>query len=161
MNSILGYNECEVQRKDRIIVLKDKNSGNSKYIANNDNCKMISEFIVDGCIIKDDREKCDFMLLDYDGKKVYFIELKGSDLSKAYSQLVETIRFFKNYEKFQINILKNYKILARIVLIKGNVPNIRYRSYDALVKILEDINSEKIKDGIHIKRIKSGQIENL
>lgn len=157
------FPECERKREDKIITLKDRNGGNSKYIGNNPRQKQISEIEVDGCVIKDpNKRKCDYLILDFEDKLSYFIELKGSNLNDAYQQITDTIQEFKRMQSFKSNVFdRRFKVFARVVLATGNVPRIIPSSYQKLVKLLQEINCEKIKDGIHIKRIKSGQVEIL
>lgn len=53
---------------------------------------------IDGCIksIQDNR-KCDFAV--YDSKKLFFIELKGSDVKHGIDQLSETVALFSSFWK--------------------------------------------------------------
>lgn len=159
----LGYPECEKLRRDKIVTLKDRNGGNSRYIGHNPNAKLIMQIEVDECVIKEiDKRRCDYLILDCNDSVSYFIELKGSNLSDAYLQIADTYLEFSNNSGYKSYVIdKHYKMLARVVLAKGNVPKIIPSSYARLIKIMEQINGEKVKDGIHIKRIKSGQPEKL
>ena len=47
---------------------------------------------IDGCFIDDDNtEKCDFAFYRCTTEDFYFVELKGSDIQKAYNQIVTTL----------------------------------------------------------------------
>ena len=51
---------------------------------------------VDGCLINDNNiNKCDFMFYICDTEKLLLIELKGTDIEHAVSQLIQTKGFFK------------------------------------------------------------------
>ena len=67
-------------------VFKDRGSGLSKFNAINQSSKTIKGLRVDDCLIKDGL-KCDYLLIIEAEEKLYFIELKGSDLVKAVDQI--------------------------------------------------------------------------
>jgi hypothetical protein len=58
---------------------------------------------IDDCFIDDDQvEKCDFAFHRCDTEDFYFVELKGSDIAKAYRQIVTTIsQHLKTNEKIK------------------------------------------------------------
>ena len=63
----------------------------------------INEIHVDnGLISSQTVEKCDYIVYwESDNSFVYYIELKGSDVSKAYSQILSTIKLTENkFEDF-------------------------------------------------------------
>jgi len=82
----------------------------------------LTVFKVDHCLIKDNKEKkCDFLVV-VDKKKeclAYFIELKGTGLTEAIHQLLNSIDIL--YKS-----LNEHKIFARIVG-KRVTPNIKSR----------------------------------
>ena len=50
---------------------------------------------IDDCVITSTAiEKCDFGFVRHANDDFYFVELKGSDIEKAFSQIVSTINFF-------------------------------------------------------------------
>lgn len=52
---------------------------------------------VDGCQITDDRSRCDYLLIQKDNGKEYFVELKGTNINHAIQQIEATIpRLSKN-----------------------------------------------------------------
>lgn len=88
-----------------------------RYRASNASGKLLSCYKVDGGLIQDGR-RCDFALTVNCDSKVYFIELKGGDISHAADQIQTTIT--------NLNIkLKNVVIFARIVCTHVSRPNIR------------------------------------
>lgn len=159
----LGYPECEKPRRDKTITLKDHSGGRSRYIGSNPKAKLIMQIEIDGCVISEqDKRKCDYLILDCIDNVSYFIELKGSNIGDAYEQIAATYLEIIKIREYKTNVInKHFKMMARIILAKGNVPRIIPSSYHKLVKIIEQVNGEKVKDGIHIKRIKSGQPETL
>ncbi len=91
---------------------------------------------------RDKGNKCDYLEIKCLKKNnqvlidsLYFIELKGSDLKHALTQIEDTIK----HVKVKQLISKNYNIYARIVLNKQRSPDIR--------------SSEKIKFEKMIKKL--------
>ena len=67
------------------IVSRDK--GNPQYHkANNVSNSEVTHYQIDGKVIKTG-DRCDYLLMNETSKTAYLIELKGSDLVKAASQL--------------------------------------------------------------------------
>jgi hypothetical protein len=58
---------------------------------------------IDGGLITSQQiEKCDFGFVRHSNGEFYFVELKGKDIDKAYSQIVNTIKHFEtNFVKTQ------------------------------------------------------------
>lgn len=57
-------------------------------------------------------KRCDFLLLNDDKKDAYFIELKGSDLNQAISQVENTVEDIRRS-------ISEYRILRRIIYKSG------------------------------------------
>lgn len=84
-----------------------------KHIGDNPNGLSCRRYKVDGNILTDaDGKKCDFLLVNDDGKDAYFIELKGSEIDIAPSQIEATIEALKNS-------LKGYYFFKRIICSKA------------------------------------------
>lgn len=91
-----GYNSlCE--KRQKIIVSRDKDGGRSEHRARNLHECYVSHYQIDGEVIKKERpeKRCDFLLFNEDKKEAYLIELKGSDIKKATEQLDSTAEFLK------------------------------------------------------------------
>lgn len=59
---------------------------------------------IDGGLITSPQiEKCDFGFIRHSNSDFYFVELKGKDIDKAYSQLINTIKHF------DANLIKIHK----------------------------------------------------
>lgn len=87
--------KCMVEKSSgpsvRQVTLHEKKNKDKKniciYIAELGSPRRIVVYKVDDCLIGEGEEKCDFLILDCDRRAAYFLELKGSDLFKAISQL--------------------------------------------------------------------------
>lgn len=89
-----------------------------RHIAHNLNHNSIYQYRVDGDLITHEKQlRCDFLLENEDTKRVYFIELKGSDLIHAVEQVENTIRLFSQ-------IIEGYAVLPRIVC-RSNTHNLQ------------------------------------
>ena len=98
----MNYEKCTTATKDSVIVLKENRS---KLEINNDKKLKIKKIQVDGCLINDKHEKCDWIvtLESKEIKRAIFVELKGCQLDKAVSQLKHTLHlttdYFTDYKK--------------------------------------------------------------
>lgn len=66
--------------------------------------RQIDEVKVDGCLMPDTKERCDYLFAITEPEMcVYYVELKGKDVIKAVSQINSTIEYtqsrFMNYRK--------------------------------------------------------------
>lgn len=85
-----------------------------RHIGNNTKRQYVRHFKVDGEIFTGTVEtRCDYLLLNDDTKTAYYIELKGSDLSKAIRQIENTIKLLSPS-------LPGYAVLRRIVYHTGS-----------------------------------------
>ncbi len=86
-----------------------------KHIGKNNDRNNVRQFQVDGGIFsKDDNcTRCDYLLLNDDKETAYYIELKGSDINKAISQIENTISMLHRE-------IVNYAIYRRIVYRTGS-----------------------------------------
>ncbi len=96
----MDFEKCTAVTNDQIVVLRENRS---KFVFNNRDRIPVSKVQVDGCLINNDNEKCDWILSIESLKRALFIELKGSDIDKAISQLKSTLRLtksqFKGYDR--------------------------------------------------------------
>lgn len=79
---------CITETQDAIIRLAEKRS---VIRFHNTDRKVYKKVQIDGCAIREG-EKCDNMLCSHDGHEEMYIELKGSDIPHAISQLRTTIK---------------------------------------------------------------------
>lgn len=107
------------------IVSRDK--GNPQYHkANNVSNSEVTHYQIDGKVIKTG-DRCDYLLMNETSKTAYLIELKGSDLVKAASQLEATENALRSQlVEYQLQ----YRIVANNVKHRKYIPvrigNIRY-----------------------------------
>ena len=99
---------------DKLIVCSEKGR---KYIAINKGEKDIIKIHVDNELITSG-ERCDYALNICNEKKVYLIELKGTEKDHAYAQIIAT------YEKIK-DECKEYEFYPRIVISKDSYPRIK------------------------------------
>ena len=85
-----------------------------KHIGRNDSRHSIRQFKIDGEVISKNSEaaRCDYLLLNDDAKRAYYIELKGSDLEKAIQQIESTVQIFQTS-------LPGYTTYRRIIYFSG------------------------------------------
>lgn len=77
---------CRETSKNKEFIFEEKRS---KLTLKNSNEVYSTKIKVDGCEIKGDTKRCDFMLTT--DKLEIYIELKGTDISKAIIQIESTI----------------------------------------------------------------------
>ncbi len=99
----------------------------NQHILHNPDLLNIYQYRVDGDIIRNTNgEKCDYIVEveTADKPTAYVIELKGSDLEKAISQIETTINRF--------DLTKSHNVLPRVVIHRVNVHQVKgsvYRSH--------------------------------
>ncbi len=91
------------------------------------------------CIVNKNIKACDYLFLleKENQKRVYLIELKGSDIHQGVLQIQSLLKFLK--------ITKQSNIAAvhgRIVPSKYSAPNIRTNDYKRLKEVLKSLNGE-------------------
>ena len=85
-----------------------------RHVGNNTKRQYVRHFKVDGEVFRGSgEERCDYLLLNDEVKTSYYIELKGSDLSKAIRQIENTIKLLSPS-------LPGYAVLRRIVYHTGS-----------------------------------------
>lgn len=128
------------------LTLKENNS--SCYFKN-PNKETLNKLKVDGGLISSSRqEKCDY-IVHWQGDFVAYIELKGGDLIKAFSQVENTIKLtkndFKDFKTFQCIIVCSrirlpsndstvLRLKKKMKALTGTAPIIKSQRYDCLVK---------------------------
>lgn len=102
-----------------------KGSGRSKYLIENPTGKPFFVIDFEKDIFEDSVTKCDFGLkVEHEGeKRIFFVELKGSDAGQGVKQLLSTLteteRCFQGFEK-----------QARLVVSKFRSPDLVKRTID-------------------------------
>jgi len=85
-----------------------------KHIGRNISRHEIRQFKIDGEVIAKnaDTARCDYLLLNDEAKRAYYIELKGSDLERAIQQIESTVQMFQPS-------LPDYTTYRRIIYFSG------------------------------------------
>ena len=133
-----GKSKCDVWQP---IIVSAENR--VKHIARNKDRDRVFQYQIDGDVIPSSSPglRCDYLLENETKRKVYLIELKGTDVSHAVDQIEATIIRYRE-------ALKNYTIMPRIVY-RGNTHSVNSskvvvfkRKYPCIIKtdvIEEDI----------------------
>ncbi|ENN2390376.1 hypothetical protein [Vibrio alginolyticus] len=97
----MNYNGCTTVDSSSIIKVSEKKSS---FSIENKNRSDVKKLAVDGCLITDNRERCDWIIYqDTPKKQAFYVELKGCDVQKGISQLSATVKTtkaqFSDYKK--------------------------------------------------------------
>jgi hypothetical protein len=97
----MDYDLCSTETTDSRVVVQEKRS---RFEVQNSRRASLKKVQVDGCLINDHREKCDWIIeINDQSQRALFIELKGCDVDKAISQLKSTLTHtrtrYSNYAK--------------------------------------------------------------
>ncbi|OQX02456.1 MAG: hypothetical protein BWK80_57820 [Desulfobacteraceae bacterium IS3] len=103
----MNFEKCSEDIKKKIIAVSENTR---KFEIRNDNSRSVNKVRVDGCLIDDNRERCDY-LFEID-KLVIYVELKGSDIQKAYNQLIATIGYCKH--RHDKSVKECYIVASRV-----------------------------------------------
>jgi hypothetical protein len=105
----MNYEKCTIELTTSCVVVKENKS---KMELKNPQRKPLKKIQVDGCLIDDERERCDWIITCDDPElKAIYIELKGCNINKAISQLQSTIAHTK--EKYSNHNKECYAITTR------------------------------------------------
>ena len=93
----MDYSKCmTIESSSKIVVRENRSS----FELINDRKYKVEKIQVDGCLITGDKERCDWLLVVKSAEATaHFVELKGSDLKKAISQLGATLNDTKEHLK--------------------------------------------------------------
>lgn len=104
---LLTAEKSECEKNQKIIVSRDKGSSCHHRAINDKGQSDVRQYQLDGKLVVDET-CCDYLVLNDSAKSAYFIELKGSDIRTAVSQLEVTERRFRAE-------LKGYAMFYRII----------------------------------------------
>ncbi|KAA6341228.1 hypothetical protein EZS27_010973 [termite gut metagenome] len=128
-----NFDDFQHDQRSRV-TCSDKGSS-TKYIYDNQSSDYLSKYRVDGGLITDNGAKCDYLLLNFNKLKSFFIEIKGSDLIRAVEQIDRSIDVLKNS-------ISNFSVFARIVLTRVNTTDLRDTKYLKLEKKVKSLNGD-------------------
>lgn len=88
----MTYGACAVSSNSRTISTEENKR---KLIIENPSSKAITKIRIDGCVVNDRSPRCDYMFeIGSPPEKIVYLELKGCDVEKAFTQLCATIDRF-------------------------------------------------------------------
>lgn len=125
--------QCISKRNCKIISVQENGM---KFTIENNSRFDVDQIKVDGCLIEDHLEKCDWAFRIISENKVLYVELKGADIKKAISQLESTIN--KTDEYFKLYNKECYIVSSRVPALDHDlrVSKIRFKKkYDAILNI--------------------------
>ncbi len=124
---------CVVSNDTRQLIVCKENKKEYRLI--NDKGLLIINYHMDGGVIDDsNQKKCDYLIYIPSSKKVILIELKGTQFSNAVTQILETLKRYKNN-------FRGCHVYARIV--GQGVPNIHNdANYITLTKDIRKLGGD-------------------
>jgi len=131
-NCKLFNRNFEFQHDNRKIVSFKDQGHATEYRYENKRSDYLAKYKIDQGLISDNGAKCDFLLLNCQQKQAYFIELKGSDISRSIEQIDRSIDKLLPY-------LSGFSCYARIVLSRVNtiaLKNPKFLKLDKKIKSL-------------------------
>jgi hypothetical protein len=135
---------CTERNQHKVVVAKEHGR---VFTLHNNNGIWISKIRLDGCYFTSTNKSCDYLLeLDQPISYALYIELKGSDVSKAYAQLDETIRHFSTRHG---NLpRKCYIIATRVPKETPTIANMkrRWAKQNIKIEIHTDHHTSKTSD---------------
>lgn len=133
----MNYQNCTVNTTNQKIVVKENKS---TFCILNTNGNQIEKIQVDGCLLDNRVEKCDWLFFVPHSNQALYVELKGSDISKAGQQLESTIMATAN--RFE-NCIKNcYVTTSKVPKYGSPVQKLQImlkRKYGATLKVKNNI----------------------
>lgn len=138
----MDLDECSEKITHKNILIEEKKS--SKIIFNNEKLIEVTKIQVDGCL-DIQGVKCDWLLIINEPYLEIYIELKGSDVEHAFTQIENTIKLvsqdYKNARKYCYIITTRCLITSAQIQIKAK----SFKSkYNAVLKIKKTGYNENI-----------------
>jgi len=131
-------NNFDFQHEQRETVSFTDKGSKTKYSYDNKANNYLSKYRVDGGLIADNGYKCDYLLLNCNKVKAFFIEIKGSDLIHAIEQIDRSIDMLKK-------TISEFSIFARIVLTRVNTTDLKNTKYLKLEKKVKALKGDLIQ----------------
>jgi len=127
--------QCSTLTSDARKTLEDKKGCKSKLLIENNFKTEYSIIDFEAGVFNNEASKCDFGVLTND--KIFYIELKGSDVKKGIEQLLETINATER-------CFSTLDFKARLIVSKFQSPKIvkNTKEYKDLVKKLKHIPNQ-------------------
>lgn len=89
----MDFARCSEDLRQKLIVVKERKC---KFVLENPNGTLVRRVKVDGCLIVDERPRCDYLFeIGEPMTTARYVELKGHDIEKAVKQLAATLGYIK------------------------------------------------------------------
>lgn len=124
-STALTKNQCANFTDNKVILLQERGK---KYRIINTREEQFVKIKLDGCLSPVGQETADYLVLHCKKNDAYIVELKGSDFTKACTQILSSIRFLQKE-------IHNARIHARIVLGKVRIPALPSEQFMRLKQI--------------------------
>jgi hypothetical protein len=98
----------------------EENGKRFEFIRKKGDRRVICRIKIDGCIIKNNSIRCDYLFMVTPPKSYHFVELKGSDIDHAFDQIKNTISFVKRK-----SVIAKKDILAILFLVQYREPRMK------------------------------------
>jgi hypothetical protein len=126
------FGECEVVAICSNITLKEKKC---RMNFRNPQQSKVRRVRIDGCVIKDERPRCDWLVISQDLVE-HYVELKGADIKRAIEQIEATIKAVGEYESGR----KAFIISTHVPMLTTSVQQAKkkvWHNYKAKLEIVE------------------------
>lgn len=138
----MDLDQCSEKVNHKNILIEEKKS--SKILFSNENLIEVTKIQVDGCL-DIQGVKCDWLLIVDEPYIEIYIELKGSDVEHAFTQIENTIKLvsqdYKNVRKYCYIITTRCPMSSAQIQIKAK----SFKSkYNAVLKIKKTGSNENI-----------------
>src|SRR5215208_1986223 len=98
----MNFKRCSEDSQHPLIVVEENKR---KFTIHNQKKKRIKKVQVDGCLIDDKRQRCDYLFeIGRVCHCVIYLELKGADIEKAFSQLISTMKYLESRHQKLIKV---------------------------------------------------------
>jgi hypothetical protein len=136
-------NDCNELINHKNIVVSEKRS---KFKILNDSLKSINKVKVDGCLITNGK-RCDYLfeICSDNFEKVFYVELKGSDLKKALEQIEATINYCNIYHKHKDKQKYAFVVTTRTPQIDSAIQNLKRNLKNKKIKLETKNNEIEVK----------------
>ena len=89
----MDFKRCSEDLQHSLTVVEENGR---KFTIHNQKKKRIKKVQVDGCLVNDKRQRCDYLFeIEQVCHCVIYLELKGSDIEHAFNQLAATMKYLE------------------------------------------------------------------
>jgi len=118
----MDFDACSEITKHKIVQVSENKM---KFVIKNNIETSIRKVIVDGCLINDHRQRCDYLFEINDAfNYVIYVELKGCDIEKAFEQLDSTVNICRTRHS-SAKTKTCYIVASRVPKIGTKIQNLK------------------------------------